>query len=960
MDDVMIDDIGTIRIKTSIPSHLSSSSAIAHSFSDDLHTFTLIFYGILEDLMQSHLMEPNDLFTAESIIPMAVSSILSSFIQTGDIFSEISSVDLLKVVKTAVPEEDLILTPDNMDEEHIWPVFCQLLEELEGILIVLNHNEIFNDDSGPSERWIQIMRKTETEVFDPERLALEKQCRAFVQMILDVSREKVQNQGDISILRHPAFRETLVRLLSKYQHRVNSVDVHHSSAELASHSPPPYQIKRKVEDIASIGVGSGLGSLHPSTRRSVQSDDLQPTTVNSNQSTSDSITLQTKLPLSEDTDPLSIESANTNKHLSHSASPETESHESTTIVELLQSLIAAPPINSDDSHEFTDETILVRFKRFPEHSVDLTERFSVSLFAEDEASILHSLERCQKVCKLIPPEQCIENIPDFVEMLVSALTSTSLPLGIKALMLLGGLLTKIDFCSFLHNHLHSLKTSFREGTIGAQQIYTQTVMMWVANIQNCQYHFPHVLRSFDWEGFLGMDLDDLAVFQNVLKCLRLFFFSLPLHLMTVDLMQRVFITFETQSHLTTKCLSILKLNLVDEWIIDDNLSILIIIAVFFGCPVPLDVFDYLKSTTLFTIPSLSVSVHPSIYLNHTSISSRRNPQQLFLMELFLERTLQKGIHQLFLPLDSGTTDESPAFLNTAFFGLHSLFHRGFQIVLNESSELDFQAVLWSSLVFLRLSEPFFGELFMLYSCSPPPNIIPFFASAAVYLRHTFKYWYLFSAFFIHLLQSCAPFGECQSFSKIVQLIRESGFQSVLSRGEKIVFPPSLTAIINLHWFNLPVAFDSPYVAFFPLMTHLRVGLDWARSPSNIEVEDLTDTGDAIGTLGSFFPHLVGISVTDLPKIEVIRCLNMWLLTPCPSAVSVVLAFLTRIVAASDNDARMVFVRVGLIDLVIAASVLKERERQYCKSFTRLLLFSPSGSDKAAVSVKMGWMGSEVI
>ncbi|KAK2945284.1 hypothetical protein BLNAU_19785 [Blattamonas nauphoetae] len=202
--------------------------------------------------------------------------------------------------------------------------------------------------------------------------------------------------------------------------------------------------------------------------RSVQSDVSQSTCVNSDQSTSASITLQTKLPPSEVTDPLSIESTRTDQHLSHSASPETNSDESTTIVSLLQSLIAAPPIKSDDSDAFTNDPDPILFLRLP---------------------------------KTIPQSITLSN------------DVGSQTFGIEALRILVRLFRTIDFCSFLHNHLHTLQHSFREGTLASQLAFVLTITLWVDNTQSCQSQFPRVLHSFDWEGFLHLDLNDSTVLQ---------------------------------------------------------------------------------------------------------------------------------------------------------------------------------------------------------------------------------------------------------------------------------------------------------------------------------------------------------------------------------------------------------------------------------------------------------------
>ncbi|KAK2945281.1 hypothetical protein BLNAU_19782 [Blattamonas nauphoetae] len=279
---------------------------------------------------------------------------------------------------------------------------------------------------------------------------------------------------------------------------------------------------------------------------------------------------------------------------------------------------------------------------------------------------------------------------------------------------------------------------------------------------------------------------------------------------------------------------------VSEYVEADS----IVLVVYFGCSLPSDVYSFLESTPLFSIPPNSVIIAQSVLLNHTSISSRRNPQQAFLMELFFERILHTEIHTLFVTYNFILSNKSAAFLNSHLFGLHSLFHRGFQINLNETSDLDFQLVLWSFISFFIRTFASFQELVDLYSFYPPPNIIPFLSSAIVSRRGAVEFGYSFSVFFEHLLYSCAPFGEL-SMMRQLTLLRLSTVSSTCtgSAFQRHSIPPS------------------------SLSSHRENSL----------VEMLIDTNAVIKTFTPLLPHLVDITVTDLPKIEVIRHLHKVLL-----------------------------------------------------------------------------------
>ncbi|KAK2945288.1 hypothetical protein BLNAU_19789 [Blattamonas nauphoetae] len=448
------------------------------------------------------------------------------------------------------------------------------------------------------------------------------------------------------------------------------------STILGDENSPPFGQTPDDESIATQDVTSEFASLHPSTHRSVQSDDSQSTCVNSDQSTSASITLQTELPPSEDTDPLWIESASIVTHsLSTRLHSAADSDEAMAIVKLLHSLQSAPPI----AHTITDPTFPLEAFNLDDleedETFDVTERFSVSLFDEDDESLFKSLSRCSRVCDLVPPDRFIDDIPAFVDMLVSSLDSTH-SITDAASNILNKLLTKtLNINDFIQNHWKKLRTAFQDGSHGAHVALLHVIMLYASNRNGVQSAYPSLYQDFDLEGIVSADLplSSLLVAISALVCVKMVLSQSY----DRNYVNSLFLSFEKKQH----ALARIKQFLIDGSM-DHNgqfkstlITFCLILSLHIGLPLQPDLFDYILNYPNLHSTLVETHTHPFLLLSHTSINHHAQKQKAFLMQLLLERTLRSDPNTFFLVDNSQKEDFLPLSFKSPFLLLpHIISH----------------------------------------------------------------------------------------------------------------------------------------------------------------------------------------------------------------------------------------------------------------------------------------------
>ncbi|KAK2950508.1 hypothetical protein BLNAU_14501 [Blattamonas nauphoetae] len=696
----------------------------------------------------------------------------------------------------------------------------------------------------------------------------------------------------------------------------------------------PFKQTPVDESIASIGVGSGFESLHPSTQRSVQSDDSQSTSVNSDQSTSASITLQTEPPPSEDTDPLFLDSASIITHsLSARLHSAAESNEAVAIVELLQTLIPPPLI----PHTVANPSLPLEafnLEHFElDENFDVTERFSVSIFDEDDDSILKSLNRCRSVCDCVPPDQCIDDIPAFVELLITALTSNRSDITILASIVLSKLLYEtLDFIGFLQQYWDYIKTAFQDGSIGARIILVLVIRMWFNNHQDVHSTNPPLNLNNTLDEIVSADTGSIPLFLVVIAFLT-FLKTCPSGTLPHRYINSLFRSFETNQHASER-IGLLILEGVFDFNVELKSAVItfcLILSLHIGLPLQPDLFDYILNYPNLHSTLVETNTPPNLLLSHTAINHHAQKQRAFLMQLLFENTLCSDPSTFFIVDDSQDFDLLFENVLTPLVGLHSLFVRGLHIKENDTSHLSSMTMI---VQVTNESDMFLTNQFRLYAYVPPPQVLQFFFKSLLQIPPFTLDETTIHGFLFHFLATCGPFGECRTlFSLLKYFLSSLPINNYESNKNKVI--TRLSAVIGLHWFSLPPSFNSPFhVLRHPLLRLPEITLimkPWLlqsiwktqlpllfSATAPMENDIILHVFELASTLGVFFRIITSISASVFSHCGLTKRLCSLLISPVPSVVSLVLVFLARLIHLSDDEGKMEMVLLGVIDYVVVA------------------------------------------
>ncbi|KAK2942593.1 hypothetical protein BLNAU_22487 [Blattamonas nauphoetae] len=921
-DDVMIDDTGTIRINPSQLSPPSPLIPVTQIFSVDLLV-------IVSEWTREHTKN-------------VVMSLFNSFIQSGDITPTIPLDQLSILVDNTITLDVFLSNFEWTLPDEGWTFFCRILADVDSSCDQRGPSAIFDKNGGPSERSKRMMKTDPHSCHTPSSLAEMKAKARFFEILVEILDNLAQNATDISVLRDSAFKETLVRLQSKYQTRIlpKSDPLHSdpSSQDKALPSTtrddqinPQFKQTPDDESIETQEVRSGFQSLHPSTRRSVQSDDSHSTSVNSDQSTSASITLQTELPPSEDTDPLSIESASIVTHSLfsrlHSA---TESNEAMAILKLLHSLIVAPPIDRPVTDHIIPPERFNRRPLMPDKTFDVNERFSVSIFDENDENLFKSLIRLFHVCQMVPPDQCIEDIPSFLDMLISSLTSNISEITrVTSVILIKILQEEKYYHNFLQKHWNDLRTAYRDGSRGTRQTLVCVIAMWLNNTHGMQSTHPNMLQSIDLDEVVSADIGPFESIIPIISFLNILI-SHYSKFYTHKYIKSLLLSFEAKQHASARIWKELNDGTVGHD--DEFIQTLVIFclnqSLLFSLPLQPAVFDYILHFTDLHSAFIETNIHPSFLLSHSSMSLRPLNQQAVLIQLLFERTLRSDPSVFFSVDCSRNKDQFSEHLQTPFVGLHSLFVRGFH---PQPFHVNPQSLMLSIHHFLADSGDFLSDQFHLFALFPPPPVLQFFSTSIVQSPPDEIIPSLMWEFLFPFLATCGPFGECRTLSSLVSCLINSLSVHELEQNIQLL----IDTIIGLHWFSLPLSFSSPFLLLphhhlrlpdiTPTINPWTIPSGWGDELILISTDTTTTLKDQVihvsrlaFTLGLRYPVLKVSSASGYSRCGLTTRLCRLLISPIPSVVSLVLAFLTRLVHLSDEEGKMVMIQLGVIDCVVVA------------------------------------------
>ncbi|KAK2963617.1 hypothetical protein BLNAU_1182 [Blattamonas nauphoetae] len=217
----------------------------------------------------------------------------------------------------------------------------------------------------------------------------------------------------------------------------------------------------------------------------------------------------------EDESERSDVSLNTRPPSNSSLSSVTFQQKALNILTILHSLITAPHSQSSATSNPAPLFHLLGqsdFSSISHQPLDLNEKFSNRIFFEEDETILtNHILRCHRLCKHVPPNQCIPNLRQFVDGLVGLLECQNKLLQHEVVLLLKTLLFTLEFGDIHRRLLDKLRYAFREGSSASQ-----LVLLYVAVVCNAAMFENHKslddpLSDFDWDGLIHHNnLDDSA------------------------------------------------------------------------------------------------------------------------------------------------------------------------------------------------------------------------------------------------------------------------------------------------------------------------------------------------------------------------------------------------------------------------------------------------------------------
>ncbi|KAK2953339.1 hypothetical protein BLNAU_11802 [Blattamonas nauphoetae] len=685
----------------------------------------------------------------------------------------------------------------------------------------------------------------------------------------------------------PCFKPALLRLQSKFQNIAQHLL---SSNQL---SPTPNMISSSEP---SLDWSTTAPSLAIQSSFSLNTAHLSDPTTNLSELDEDSERSEVSL---------------SNQPSSNSSFPSLPSKQETLqILTVLHSLISAPLSQTS----VQDPPLQVNLRDEPDFSpiahepIDVNETFSPHIFdEEDETTLAHSILRCNRLCQLVPPKQCITNIEQFMEGLAGLLESRIWKLQSAAYSLLVHLISNLE-CGEIHRKLlFSLRHAFRDSSTASQAILVSVTIAVSKHMIKSSESLDNYLLDFDWEGLIhhkSMETLHACVFLLILDFRHLWKIS-------PKLAESIFVEFDTHQHALTRIAEIetKKTHPMDLPTHKPLLEYCLIMSFFFGKTLPDPIIQFIWNNADSSVSLFFVGFHPSFLLNHTSSNCNRHSQPVLLMELLCERLIRSSLHLIFDNTNIPQLDESPLFLTTSLFGLHPLFFRG---LLPPHRDIHF---LHSEYVVLHIvRSPWFSQLSdedLLFIVSPPPLAVHFFTQPVCIIHSINALESNLRLFLNYILPSCAPFGECRSLAMI---FRE--FSTVRNPNTRLTQDDRdvRQIVLDLHWLSIPSSFDSPLLA---------IALSTTGIHSEIPESELMEQLPLRMIICNISRWARMLKSADFRKLFVSLSdtrdsLFQALCDHLPAGVSVALEFLTRFVRESSDGVRMELVWRGVLDAVVVS------------------------------------------
>ncbi|KAK2951568.1 hypothetical protein BLNAU_13452 [Blattamonas nauphoetae] len=603
---------------------------------------------------------------------------------------------------------------------------------------------------------------------------------------------------DISFVRNWIFRPTLTSLLSKHQH-------------LMSLRPPslPLPSAHLASSLTDHSLHSSESNHLPIQFRTEKDDQttLESSIVNSDLHHGSS---SSPTPSQTDTDPssssLSLE-AQSLPSLDTQSSFSPARSDTGWMISTLHNLISAP-LHHSSSQRSPDYPTIKDVVQSVLLQPDFNEQFNSSLFdEEDDETILNSLIRCFYVSAVHRNLSHIDDPPAFVDHLFWTLRSSRTRLRVQSLAMLMAIVSEMGVEIVSESHLHNLRFAFRDGTKEEQ-----TFLVW---FWNKRFQHPSStdveriwrdLSDFDFDGFLNADMSEEEMFEYSISFVRDVCTVRALYPLTRRWAKDYLLRFEQQQKMLTRVRQHLK-TLRDSSppemeLFRTFIEYATLLSFDHGIAFPEDL-----TTILLNDHKNTNALHPLLYLNHTSLNPKYR-RSVFPIEVLFERRARSDANAFLRANPEMITRDSPRFLHTPIFGLHSLLLRG---LFHPLSDME-RSTLAILLTAVNLPSDLIHHTLDLFSLFPPPLVIRMFVGPSQPLLTRPDHQPILTDILPSLVVSTAPFGYCLSLKWM--------FQNLLTphrdvEREKTRFRESRDVVIALHWLNIPSHFDSPLLPHLP-------------------------------------------------------------------------------------------------------------------------------------------------
>ncbi|KAK2940785.1 hypothetical protein BLNAU_24299 [Blattamonas nauphoetae] len=554
-------------------------------------------------------------------------------------------------------------------------------------------------------------------------------------------------------------------------------------------------------------------------------------------------------------------------------------------VRIIHHLLTPPPLTSfpwDNRQSFQSNSFYDTCTAPDTSLVDQIDKFDCSLFDEtDDEKLVASLHRCRHTVKATQSTKCIVDIPTFRTLLISGLHSSTSHISFECGLLfftLADLLPTVD--DPRDSAFQSLRSAFRDGTLLEKLALDQVSM------------------SQRWK------LDFLLKFEKRHRMMsRLFRNS--------NLLSR-----QEQSGHNLRTLSITLGSLL---------------SIFRGCDFPSTLTELIAADEDPNSYTLSNSVYPAFFLNHTSIAPNHR-HSFFPMDLMFERFFRFNPNALLEGWSDLSLCTPRQFLHAPYVGLHSLLLRCPELTLNQQM----LPHLLGSFITSKDQDTIQNDILTLFQFYPPPRLFDTLFSSPHLVRATVDLWVLFLALFSELGAFTAPFGACSFLAKLFKMLIPFDWKMEQVKLDLLNLVGDV--VVFLHWLSFPAHFDSPLLCHLPSLAGAQRGvLQTLSSHSGIpslvpqaEIEsywhlfrllasERQSFNDEVRVLSFAVRHSASEDSHCYPFIPiVVKTVTEDLLLPIPSFVSIAFEFFLRFVSVASDDVRMELVTQGLLDHIFFA------------------------------------------